>query len=125
MSGWVVFGSRSPLASAQPFAYAVLRLSCILWVLCGFSFSHPSSRATETPSLRYADAYRNEMVAFVNCAHEGKPSPVGVPDGRAAYLIGKAAKASMESGMVRRDVMSLVRGSSTPTRYVSYGPQKP
>ncbi|CAN0513719.1 unnamed protein product, partial [Scytosiphon promiscuus] len=38
------------------------------------------------------------MVAFVDCAHGGKPSPVGVADGRAAYLIGKAAKASMESG---------------------------
>ena len=40
------------------------------------------------------------MVEFVNCAHDGKPTPVGVPDGRAAYLIGKAAKASMESGKV-------------------------
>lgn len=49
---------------------------------------------------RYADAYRNEMLAFVECAHEGKPTPVGVEDGRAAYLIGKAAKASMESGGV-------------------------
>lgn len=49
---------------------------------------------------RYADAYRNEMVAFVDCAHEGKTTPVGVEDGRAAYLIGKAAKASMESGAV-------------------------
>lgn len=52
---------------------------------------------------RYADAYRNEMVAFVDCAHEGKPAPVGVEDGRAAYLIGKAAKASMEQGVVRND----------------------
>lgn len=51
---------------------------------------------------RYADAYRNEMVEFVNCAHEGRETPVGVEDGRAAYLIGKAAKASMESGVVRR-----------------------
>ena len=65
------------------------------------------------------------MVAFVDCAHEGKPSPVGVPDGRAAYLIGKAAKASMESGMVSRDVMLLSLGGFTPTRYVSCRPQKP
>ncbi|CAN0199815.1 unnamed protein product, partial [Hapterophycus canaliculatus] len=50
---------------------------------------------------RYADAYRNEMVAFVDCAHEGKATPVGVEDGRAAYLIGKAAKQSMETGLVR------------------------
>lgn len=48
---------------------------------------------------RYADAYRNEMVAFVECAQEGKPAPVGVADGRAAYLIGKAAKQSMETGL--------------------------
>ncbi|CAB1118722.1 unnamed protein product [Ectocarpus sp. CCAP 1310/34] len=48
---------------------------------------------------RYADAYRNEMVAFVDCAHEGKATPVGVEDGRAAYLIGKAAKQSMETGL--------------------------
>lgn len=50
---------------------------------------------------RYADAYRNEMVAFVECAHEKSPTPVGVEDGRAAYLIGKAAKTSMETGQVR------------------------
>ncbi|CAM9214520.1 unnamed protein product [Ascophyllum nodosum] len=48
---------------------------------------------------RYAEAYRNEMVSFVECAHAQKPSPVGVADGRAAYLIGKAAKQSMETGM--------------------------
>lgn len=51
-------------------------------------------------TIRYADAYRNEMVAFVDCAHEGKETPVGVEDGRAAYLIGKAAKQSMETGLV-------------------------
>lgn len=49
---------------------------------------------------RYADAYRNEMVAFVDCAHSGGATPVGVADGRAAYLIGKAAKTSMETGLV-------------------------
>lgn len=39
---------------------------------------------------RYADAYRNEMVAFVDCCNSSdKKSPVGVNDGRAAYLIGK------------------------------------
>lgn len=54
-------------------------------------------------SGRYADAYRNEMVAFVDCAHEKKETPVGVADGRAAYLIGKAAKQSMETGLVRDD----------------------
>lgn len=43
------------------------------------------------------------MVAFVDCAHEGKPTPVGVSDGRAAYLIGKAAKVSMETGQVRTE----------------------
>lgn len=42
------------------------------------------------------------MVAFVECAHEGKPAPVGVADGRAAYLIGKAAKQSMETGLVSK-----------------------
>ncbi|KAG5181134.1 inositol 2-dehydrogenase [Tribonema minus] len=48
---------------------------------------------------RYADAYRNEMIAFVDvCASADKKSPVGVSDGRAAYLIGKAAKQSMETG---------------------------
>lgn len=41
------------------------------------------------------------MLAFVECAHEGKATPVGVVDGRAAYLIGKAAKQSMETGLVR------------------------
>lgn len=55
---------------------------------------------------RYADAYRNEMVAFVECAHEGKPAPVGVDDGRAAYLIGKAAKQSMETGLVSDETKS-------------------
>jgi myo-inositol 2-dehydrogenase/D-chiro-inositol 1-dehydrogenase len=49
---------------------------------------------------RYADAYRNEMIAFVDCcASECKKVPVGVPDGRAAYIIGKAAKQSMETGL--------------------------
>lgn len=43
------------------------------------------------------------MVAFVECAHEGKATPVGVEDGRAAYLIGKACKQSMETGLVRKE----------------------
>ena len=72
-----------------------------------FPFSPLEPARTNTPCFRYADAYRNEMVAFVDCAHEGKPSPVGVADGRAAYLIGKAAKASMESGMVSHHVYVL------------------
>ncbi|CAM9388307.1 unnamed protein product [Discosporangium mesarthrocarpum] len=48
---------------------------------------------------RYADAYRNEMVAFVDCCHGDRVTPVGVVDGRNAYLIGKAAKTSMETGL--------------------------
>jgi myo-inositol 2-dehydrogenase/D-chiro-inositol 1-dehydrogenase len=48
---------------------------------------------------RYAQAYTNEMIAFVDCCRSGdKKTPVGVADGRAAYIIGKAAKQSMESG---------------------------
>ncbi|CAM9394868.1 unnamed protein product, partial [Phaeothamnion confervicola] len=47
---------------------------------------------------RYADAYRAEMIAFVDCCRNKTPAPVGVADGRAAYLIGKAAKQSMLTG---------------------------
>ncbi|CAM9551063.1 unnamed protein product [Choristocarpus tenellus] len=57
---------------------------------------------------RYADAYRNEMVSFVDCCHGDRVTPVGVPDGRAAYLIGKAAKLSMETGQVSNWSLSLV-----------------
>ncbi|CAM9870672.1 unnamed protein product [Chrysoparadoxa australica] len=49
---------------------------------------------------RYADAYRNEMIAFVDCCHsEDKIPPSSMEDGRRAYLIGKAAKKSMETGL--------------------------
>ena len=61
---------------------------------------------------RYAEAYRNEMVSFVECAHAQKPSPVGVADGRAAYLIGKAAKQSMETGMVRDEETVTMRAQN-------------
>lgn len=36
----------------------------------------------------------------MDTAHAGGAAPVGVTDGRAAYLIGKAAKSSMETGKV-------------------------
>lgn len=90
-------GRRGRLAAAfASSAHAVV--GQIFWSIA--QTNHSLSLLCRRHIARYADAYRNEMVAFVECAHEGKATPVGVEDGRAAYLIGKAAKQSMETGLV-------------------------
>lgn len=47
---------------------------------------------------RYAEAYKAEMEAFVDCCLGGKPAPCGVPEGRLATLVAMAAQASFKSG---------------------------
>jgi len=48
--------------------------------------------------FRWHDAYVNEMIEFVNCVREGRPSPVTVYDGTAALEIAYRCKESFESG---------------------------
>ena len=47
---------------------------------------------------RYADAYRDELSAFITCLKEKKPMPVGPRDGRAGLLLAEAALRSSRSG---------------------------
>jgi myo-inositol 2-dehydrogenase/D-chiro-inositol 1-dehydrogenase len=65
------------------------------------------SSATETearsPLLnffleRYADAYRNEMEAFLAAVEEGRPMPTSPIDGRQALLLADAAAQSVREG---------------------------
>lgn len=44
---------------------------------------------------RYAASYAAEMAAFLDCVQRGRPAPVGGADGRAAVLLGHAARRSL------------------------------
>jgi len=57
-------------------------------------------------ATRWAQAYRDEMVDFVDCVRTGRDVKVGVGDGREALKIGLAARASIAEGRpmpVKRD----------------------
>jgi len=57
-------------------------------------------------ATRWAQAYRDEMVDFVDCVRTGRDVKVGVGDGREALKIGLAARASITEGRpmpVKRD----------------------
>ena len=47
---------------------------------------------------RYAEAYRNEMEAFLRALEEGTPMPTGPFDGRQALRLAEAAIESVASG---------------------------
>jgi myo-inositol 2-dehydrogenase/D-chiro-inositol 1-dehydrogenase len=47
---------------------------------------------------RYAEAYRQELTAFLDALEHGAPMPVGAEDGRRALLLADAALASMRDG---------------------------
>lgn len=47
---------------------------------------------------RYADAYRNEMEAFLKALDEGAPMPTGPRDGRQALRLAEAALESVRTG---------------------------
>lgn len=47
---------------------------------------------------RYADAYRIELIAFLDAVAEGTPMPVGAEDGRQALVLADAALRSLQEG---------------------------
>ena len=47
---------------------------------------------------RYADAYRAELAAFVDCVVNKKPMPVTAADGRQAIVLAEAAVKSLRTG---------------------------
>jgi myo-inositol 2-dehydrogenase/D-chiro-inositol 1-dehydrogenase len=47
---------------------------------------------------RYADAYRAELAAFVDCVVNKKPLPVTAQDGRMAIVLAEAAVKSLKTG---------------------------
>lgn len=47
---------------------------------------------------RYEKAYRNEVSVFVDCLLHDKPMPTSARDGRAAMVIARAAKMSLDQG---------------------------
>ena len=51
---------------------------------------------------RYADAYRNEMEAFLQAIDDGRPMPTSPFDGRAALRLADAALESMQTGRAVR-----------------------
>ncbi len=61
-----------------------------------------SAVTTEKPLYffleRYADAYRAELAAFVDCVVNKKPLPVTAHDGRMAIVLAEAAVKSLKTG---------------------------
>lgn len=51
---------------------------------------------------RYAQAYRIEMLAFIDSVTKGTPMPVGAEDGRAALVLADAALLSLREGRLVR-----------------------
>jgi myo-inositol 2-dehydrogenase/D-chiro-inositol 1-dehydrogenase len=51
---------------------------------------------------RYADAYRAELAAFVDCVVNKKPLPVTAHDGRMAIVLAEAAVKSLKTGRAVR-----------------------
>lgn len=68
------------------------------------SFAHvrtsagTSNEYFEGFAARWAQAYRDEIVDFVDCVRTGKEVKVGIADGREALRIGLAARASIADG---------------------------
>ncbi len=77
-----------------------------------------SAAATETASPylfffieRYAEAFRAEIDAFVDCVETGAPPLVGFEDGRRALILAEAAYRSLaERRMVRVDEIACAIG---------------
>ena len=47
---------------------------------------------------RYAEAYRNELIAFADCLVRDVEPPVSGEDGRASMVLAMAARLSLEQG---------------------------
>lgn len=72
-----------------------LRNSVMIANAAGFSVAPPMNYFIE----RFADAYRTEMVAFVDMIRSGQPPLAGMRDGLEAQRLAEAAMVSMTSGL--------------------------
>lgn len=77
------------------------------WRETTLSVNSKESSGSQQPYLdfflqRYADAYRNELTAFIDDIHAGRPVSPTVSDGVAALVVAQAAEESAHSGRTVR-----------------------